>query len=71
MHFPLKSTEDQLRFLLVILDVQTGDAITFDSYSEKSKDHNDTSFFISNKNGIEIEHVLASEPSLTSLSSRV
>jgi len=60
VHFPLKSKEGQPRFLLVTVDVQTGDAIIFDSYSEKAKYHNDTSSFISNKNGIEIEHVLAS-----------
>ena len=60
VHFPLKSTEGQPRFLLVTVDVQTGDAITFDSYSEKAKYHNDTDSFIYNKKGIEIEHVLAS-----------
>src|SRR5690242_5130284 len=54
VHFPLKSKEGQPRFLLVTVDVQTGDAIIFDSYSEKAKYHNDTSSFISNKNGIEI-----------------
>ena len=36
-HFPVKSTAGQPRFLLVTVDVQTGDAVTFDSYSEQSK----------------------------------
>lgn len=58
--FPIKSTEGQPRFLLVTVDVQTGDAITFDSYSEEAQYHNDTSSFIYSKNGIEIDHVLAS-----------
>ena len=51
-HFPLKSTKDQLRFLLVTVDVQTGDAITFDSYSDKAEYHGDTNCFIPCKNGI-------------------
>ena len=36
VHFPIKTREGQPRFLLVAVDVQTGDAVTFDSY-EKSK----------------------------------
>ena len=60
VHFPLKSTEGQPRFLLVTVDVQTGNAITFDSYSDKAKYHNDTNSFIKTKNGIEADHVLAS-----------
>ena len=59
-HFPLKSTKDRLRFLLVTIDVQTGDAITFDSYSDKAEYHGDTNCFIPCSNGIELEHVLAS-----------
>src|SRR5215467_644583 len=58
--FPVKSTEGQPRFLLVTVDVQMGDAVTFDSYSHKAKYHNDTNSFIRTKNGIEIDHVLAS-----------
>jgi predicted acylesterase/phospholipase RssA/DNA-binding ferritin-like protein len=58
--FPIKSTEGQPRFLLVTVDVQTGDAITFDSYSEEAQYHNNTNSFIHSKNGIEIDHVLAS-----------
>ena len=59
-HFPVKSTAGQPRFLLVTVDVQTGDAVTFDSYSNKAKYHNDTNSFIRTKNGIETDHVLAS-----------
>jgi NTE family protein len=59
-HFPVKSTVGQPRFLLVTVDVQTGDAVTFDSYSNKAKYHNDTNSFIVTKNGIETDHVLAS-----------
>ena len=58
--FPIKSTEGQPRFLLVTVDVQTGDAITFDSYSDKAQYHNNTNSFIHSENGIEIDHVLAS-----------
>jgi NTE family protein len=58
--FPIKSTEGQPRFLLVTVDVQTGDAITFDSYSDEAQYHNDTNSFIHSENGIEIDHVLAS-----------
>jgi predicted acylesterase/phospholipase RssA len=36
VHSPIKTKEGQLRFLLVTVDVQTGDAVTFDSY-EKGK----------------------------------
>jgi hypothetical protein len=68
VHFPLKSNEGQPRFLLVTVDVQTGDAITFDSYTEKAKYHNDTDSFINNKKGIEIASTyLQVELSRTSL----
>jgi len=60
VQFPIKTTEGQPRFLLVTVDVQTGDAITFDSYSDEAKYHNDTRNHIPTKNGIEINHVLAS-----------
>jgi predicted acylesterase/phospholipase RssA len=60
VHFPIKTTEGQPRFLLVTVDVQTGDAITFDSYSDEAKYHDDTRNHIPSKHGIEIDHVLAS-----------
>lgn len=56
--FPIRTKEGQPRFLLVTVDVETGDAVTFDSYSEIAKYHDDRST-IHNKNGIEIEHALA------------
>ena len=59
--FPIKTTKEKCepRFLLVTVDVKTGDAVTFDSYSEKIKYHKDQNF-ISCGNGIELDHVLAS-----------
>jgi NTE family protein len=59
VHSPIKTKESQPRFLLVTVDVQTGDAVTLDSYSEKAKYHNDENL-LSYENGIEIEHILAS-----------
>ena len=56
--FPIKTKEGEPRFLLVTVDVQTGDAVTFDSYSKEAKYHNDRNT-IYNQNGIEIEHGLA------------
>jgi len=56
--FPIKTKEGQPRFLLVAVDVQTGDAVTFDSYYDKSKYHDDRST-IDHKDGIGIEHALA------------
>jgi len=50
--------EGQLRFLQVTVDVQTGDAVTFDSYRDKAKYHDDRSV-IYNIKGIQIEHALA------------
>ncbi len=64
-HFPIeiekeqKIKERQPRFLLVTVDVKTGDAVTFDSYSEKTKYHEDKNT-IHYKKGIEVEHALAS-----------
>jgi len=46
--------EGQLRFLLVTVDVQTGDAVTFDSYRDKAKYHDDRSVIYKIK-GIQIE----------------
>jgi NTE family protein len=59
--FPIKTTKEkgEPRFLLVTVDVQTGDAVTFDSYSGKIKYHNEENH-ISYGRGIEIDHVLAS-----------
>ena len=60
-HFPIKTSvkEKQPRLLLVTVDVKTGDAVTFDSYSKEAKYH-DNRNIISNENGIEVEHALAS-----------
>jgi hypothetical protein len=56
--FPIKTIEGQPRFLLVTVDVQTGDAVTFDSYTNEAKYHDDRNT-ICNKRGVEIEHALA------------
>jgi hypothetical protein len=56
--FPIKTIEGQPRFLLVTVDVQTGDAVTFDSYTNEAKYHYDRNT-ICNKRGVEIEHALA------------
>ncbi len=60
-HFPIKTSveEKQPRLLLVTVDVKTGDAVTFDSYSKEAKYHDDRNT-VSNQDGIEIEHALAS-----------
>jgi NTE family protein len=57
-HFPIKTKEGEPRLLLVTVDVQTGDAVTFDSYSKEAKYHDDRNI-IYNEKGIEIEHALA------------
>jgi predicted acylesterase/phospholipase RssA len=54
----IKTKEGEPKFLLVAVDAQTGDAVTFDSYSKEAKYHNDTNTTY-NQNGIEIEHALA------------
>jgi hypothetical protein len=64
--FPIKTKEGEPRFLLVAVDAQTGDAVTFDSYSKEAKYHNDTNTTY-NQNGIEIEHALQLELSQTFL----
>lgn len=56
--FPIKTDEGEPRLLLVAVDVQTGDAVTFDSYSVETKYHDDRNIIYSEK-GIEIEHALA------------
>src|SRR5215208_1243643 len=64
-HFPIeiekeqKIKERQPRFLLVTVDVKTGDAVTFDSYSEGTKYHEDKNS-IHYEKGIEVEYALAS-----------
>lgn len=64
-HFPIvkekeqQVREHQARFLLVAVDVKTGDAVTFDSYSEDAKFHGGKSSIDCVK-GIEVEHALAS-----------
>jgi NTE family protein len=57
-HFPIRTEEGQPRFLLVTVDARTGDAVTFDSYAEQAKYHDDT-MSIHNQNGVEIDHALA------------
>jgi NTE family protein len=56
--FPIKTEEGEPRFLIVTVDVQTGDAVTFDSYTNQAKYHDDKNT-IDNKRGVEIEHALA------------
>ena len=64
-YFPIRIQKDQKirehqpRFLLVTVDVKTGDAVTFDSYCEGTKFHNDKNS-IHYENGINVEHALAS-----------
>jgi NTE family protein len=60
--FPIKTSpfeRKEPRLLLVSVDVKTGDAVTFDSYTRKAKNH-DGKNIISQKDGIEIDHALAS-----------
>ena len=59
--FPIKTSREkhEPRLLLVTVDVKTGDAVTFDSYSKKIKYHKDENF-ISYEKGVEIDHILAS-----------
>ena len=44
--FPIKTDKEkgEPRLLLVTVDVKTGDAVTFDSYSEKIKYHNEENY---------------------------
>jgi NTE family protein len=57
--FPIRTKPPEPRFLLVSIDVQTGDPVTFDSYSEQTTYHDEQNS-ISSPDGIEIEHALAS-----------
>ena len=59
--FPIKTSpikRKEPRLLLVTVDVKTGDAVTFDSYSKQTSYH-DNKNIISSPNGIEIDHALA------------
>lgn len=56
---PIRTKEGQPRFLAVTVDVQTGDPVTFDSYHNNLKYHNDKNS-LSYHDGIEIDHILAS-----------
>jgi NTE family protein len=64
-YFPIRIEKDkqiresQPRFLLVTIDVKTGDAVTFDSYSEETN-YNDNKNSVQHVRGIEVEHILAS-----------
>jgi NTE family protein len=75
VHFPIVTKKGQPRFLLVAVDVETGDAVTFDSYGkrESAKGVVDDSHYYSVSgtdeqdkhvliydDGISIDHVLAS-----------
>lgn len=57
--FPIRTKPPEPRFLLVSIDVQTGDPVTFDSYCEQTTYHDEQNS-ISSPDGIEIEHALAS-----------
>jgi len=60
--FPIKTSPKERkepRLLLVTVDVKTGDAVTFDSYTGETKYHDDKNT-IPNEDGIEIDHALAS-----------
>ena len=49
-HFPIKTHEGEPRFLLVSIDVQSGDSVAFDSYGKVVKDENNDSRY--NEDGI-------------------
>jgi NTE family protein len=59
--FPIKTNKDkgEPRLLLVTVDVDTGDAVTFDSYSDKIKYHNEENYITCDE-GIKLDPVLAS-----------
>jgi len=65
--FPINTSPDddsefpkKPRLLLVTVDVITGDAVTFDSYSGEGKYHGDDKKTISSHEGVTVEHALAS-----------
>ena len=71
VQFPIGTEMPNPRFLLVSIDVETGDVVTFDSYEKKSDGNNLTKYYseygdeqnkhtIFYENGIEDQHVMAS-----------
>jgi predicted acylesterase/phospholipase RssA len=71
VHFPIKTQTPDPRFLLVTVDVETGDAVTFDSYEKKTQENNLGKYYseygdeqskhtIIYERGVEIQHALAS-----------
>ena len=70
--FPIGTQMPNPRFLLVSIDVQTGDVVTFDSYEKNNSDGNNLTKYYSEygdeqnkhtifyENGIEDQHVMAS-----------
>jgi NTE family protein len=59
--FPINTKEPDPRFLLVTVNVETGDAVTIDSYEKHSEYGGDqTKHTIFYEKGVEIPHVLAS-----------
>jgi NTE family protein len=65
VHFPIKTKIPDPRYLLVTIDVETGDAVTFDSYDKNTKYYSEygdgqTKHTILYENGVEPELVLAS-----------
>src|SRR5262249_1492825 len=60
-NFPINTKEPEPRFLMVTVNVETGDAVTIDSYENHSVYGGDqTKYTIFYKTGVEIPHVLAS-----------
>jgi NTE family protein len=64
--FPIKTSEGEPRLLVVSVDVQSADTVTFDSYEEESKygrwddTKDDYQHTIKYKDGIMVEHLVAS-----------
>jgi NTE family protein len=63
--FPIKTKMPDPRYLLVTIDVETGDAVTFDSYEKNAEYYSEygdeqSKHTIFYENGIQTEHVLAS-----------
>lgn len=63
---PIKTSPGEPRLLVVSVDVQSADAVTFDSYADESKygkrgdTKNDDEHTIKYKDGIMVEHLIAS-----------
>jgi NTE family protein len=45
VHFPIRTEEPDPRFLLVTLDVETGDVVTFDSFEKRAHGNNQTKYY--------------------------